>query len=137
MLQRIQTVFMVAGIIWTLSVGFLGIFMVVDGVEIRIEDSIFYLIGVIVVALLFAISVALYRNRNLQVRINRLNTLVNLVAFGILAYVAYYHLPQIAGKQAHLLWASAIPVMNLVFLIMANRGIMADENMVRSLDRLR
>ncbi len=137
MLQRIQTIYLVAGILWTTSLGYLSDILIVDGssVELSSNPLVAGLLAIIVV--LFAVAIAMYRNRNLQVNVNRVNILYNLVLFGGAAYFAYYHSPRINGLNAHLDAGAIIPVINVVLLTLANRGIMADEELVRSLDRLR
>ena len=137
MLQRIQTIYLVAGILWTISVGYLSEILIVDGRTVKLSEDPLITGLLATVVVLFAAGIGMYRNRNAQVRINRINIFYNLVLFGGLAYFAYYHSPQIDGLSAHLGVGSVIPVINVVLLTLANRGIMADEELVRSLDRLR
>ncbi len=137
MLQRVQTIYMLAGILWTLSAALLVPVMVVNGKPVTFQGDPVIAITLGVTVVLHIIAVALYRNRMLQLAVNRINTLYNLLLFGAGAYMAYYHLPQIRGNIAHFDWGALIPVWNVVLLYLANRGIMADEQRIRSLDRLR
>ena len=137
MLQRVQTIYLIAGILWTISVGFIGIFFEVDGEPVKLAQNPIITILLAAVVVLYMVGIAMYQNRKAQVNINRINTLYNLLLFGGAVYFAYFHIPQMRDGDAHMYWGATIPILNVVLLFLANRGIMADEELVRSLDRLR
>jgi hypothetical protein len=87
------------------------------------------------VALLALINVFNFKNRKLQININRFNILINLILLGLLAY----HLLNLSGETfvSEKGIGSFIPLGSIVLLVMANKAIRKDENLVKSVDRLR
>ncbi len=89
------------------------------------------------VILLSLFTIFNYKNRILQVRLVRFNLLLSiLLIVGI--FVLY---PNIVANTAEAVseWDTGayVPIINLLFLFMANRSILKDEKLVRSMDRLR
>ncbi len=137
MLQRVQTIYLLAGVIWTVSMVAIAPILDINQEPNGIQGNPILLAAYAVVVLLFIIAIASYKKRNFQVNVNRVNTVYNLLLFGGLAFVAYFQIPQSSSYKAHLDWGAVVPVLNIVLLYLANRGIIADEALVRSLDRLR
>ncbi len=89
------------------------------------------------VILLTLYTMLRYKNRILQVKLVRFNLLLSiLLIVGI--FVLY---PNIVMNTADAVseWETGafVPIINLLFLFMANRSILKDEKLVRSVDRLR
>lgn len=106
--------------------------------------SLFFAVGKhdISVVLLFAVSAVLaliavfrYKNRKSQFVINRLNILLNLILLGVFAYrvlsTSGEGIPSEKGVEV------ILPLFSIVFLFFANRAIKRDEDLVKSVDRLR
>lgn len=83
-------------------------------------------------ALLALVTIFLYTKRKLQSKL----CLVLMVLL-LLWYVLLAVLPQSLGGSLVLGWASAMPAVALLCAIFARKGILADEKLVRSLDRIR
>ena len=93
-------------------------------------------------AALFGLSVSLsilailfYKNRQHQFVINRLNMILNLVLLGLFVY----HSLNISGETniSEKGIGMFLPIGTIVFLVLANKAIKKDEDLVKSVDRLR
>jgi cation transport ATPase len=136
MLQRIQTV-------WLLLAAVSGIltlnFSFYSGVQagnnafhiLNAKENNIILILTVATSVAAFISIFLFKNRKLQLRIT-----ITCILASILIVVLYFLQIKNYSTGAYTLWsifAFAIPV----FLILAARGIYKDEKLVKSLDRLR
>lgn len=96
------------------------------------------LIGLFALAgALFLANVFLFNNRKLQVK---LSWVALLMAVTGVAYGAYRFATDAAASTADGItpdFGVALPVLTLVFALLANKYIKADEKLVRSADRLR
>ena len=113
MIQRIQTVWLLLAVI-TLVVGCVFEPM---GYNKGLTG------GMAAVSLLV---VFLYKNRPLQA-----NLCTALMAIGVIYYIA------LAVMQPALEWYVALPMVAVFFLFLARKGIVKDEKLVKSLDRIR
>lgn len=147
MLQRIQTIYMVAALLFmsllfklpiadllaegevltfTLSGVFSGERMIFSGLPLQI------LLGIIL--LLHLVSIFSYKNRIRQMRILGFTILTMLGLFGMFFYFAYASFAQVtAGFKLYVV----LPVVASVLDYLAIRNIGKDEALVRSIDRLR
>ena len=136
MIQRIQTLYLLlvaalAGLLsiwaplWTESTG--------EVVFVKKELLILVLFGL---SAAFAfIAILLYKNRKLQFVINRLNIIFNLTLLGLFVYrsLNLSGETEVSEKGIGML----LPIISIVFLVLANRAIKKDEDLVKSVDRLR
>ena len=83
-------------------------------------------------SLLSLVTIFLYKKRQLQARLCLLG-IVLLIAW----YIGLAVLPAQGGGNLHLEWASVLPAISIIFLFLARKGILADEKLVRSMDRIR
>lgn len=143
MIQRIQSIFLfLAG---TASFGQFGlpygngysetVPALTDG-RFNIFDNI-GLIGLVVGGgLISLIAIFLYKNRLLQTKVAQAGALVSLVLLGFAAYLFKQNHEASAGvMQAGL--GLGLPLISAIFQWLAARSIKKDENLVRSMDRLR
>ena len=136
MLQRIQTVYL---IISALVMGGLYLWfpLMQDKagaiVVARNEPLVFGLIFVSIV--LTIISILSFKKRQLQFVINRLNIISNFVLLGVFVYRSLTLSGEtlVSEKGIGLL----LPIISIVFLVLANKAIKKDEDLVKSVDRLR
>lgn len=107
------------------------------------KDVIFFwetfplLVLVIASLVLALVTIFLFRKRKLQFRLVNINVLINvvLVALVFLLYSRIYeHRLQITSTYE---FGMYIPLISLVFLVLASRAIRKDEALVKSSDRLR
>jgi len=144
MLQRIQTLYLIVAII--LSGGltlWLSLWENSGGQIVYMLDLIkeldWKLFSIPLVfwmsALLSLISIFLFKNRKQQIILNRWNIILNLYLLGIIVFLILT-LPgesQISVKGIGLF----LPVLIIVFLVLANKTIQKDEKLVKSVERLR
>ncbi|HET7360300.1 MAG TPA: DUF4293 domain-containing protein [Salinimicrobium sp.] len=136
MLQRIQTIYLVlsalvsGGLIFVLS-----LWQNEAGELIFADDKLVIFILFIVSALLSFLAVFLFKKRKLQFVLGRINIILNLILLGLFVYWSL-KLPggvTISEKGIGML----IPVISIVLLVLANKAIKKDEDLVKSVDRLR
>ncbi len=91
-----------------------------------------------VVALGSFIAIFLYKNRILQIKVIRMLVLFLLAHIAILFFFSIPALEKISGNKAEFDYLGvSMPLLAFIFLILAVRGIISDEKLVRSADRLR
>ncbi|MCW8981099.1 MAG: DUF4293 domain-containing protein [Altibacter sp.] len=136
MLQRIQTIYLVISILvmgalymWFPVVRDLAGVLVIE----RSEPLVFGLIFVSIA--LTIISILSFKKRQLQFVLNRLTIILNFVLLGVFVYRSL----TLSGET----WVSEkgigvlFPIISIVFLVLANKAIKRDEDLVKSVDRLR
>lgn len=138
MLQRIQTVWLlIASALGfaTLKFSFFSGNKLVENVKqfvsLNAKENIFILIVTIAIAVAALVTIFLYKDRKMQLKIT-----IGILLVSILNIVLYYLQTKnfIEGNtDLTSLLTFAIPV----FLILAARGIWKDEQLVKSVDRLR
>ncbi|KAB7531409.1 DUF4293 family protein [Flagellimonas olearia] len=136
MIQRIQTFFLlVVALLTGVLPFFLNLWVTVDGAEIYAQNEVLVSIVFYVSAVLAVVSILMYKNRQNQFVVNRLNMILNLFLLGFFVYrsLSLSGETQVSEKGIGML----IPVFSIVFLVLANRAIKKDEDLVKSVDRLR
>lgn len=136
MLQRIQTVYMILS---ALALGALYFwFPAVEnasGVVIisREEPLVF---GLIFASIALAIITILsFKKRQLQFVLNRLNIILNFVLLGVFVYRSLTLSGETLVSEKGI--GVLLPIISIVFLVLANKAIKRDEDLVKSVDRLR
>ena len=85
-------------------------------------------------ALIALIAIFKFKNRKLQFVLGRIIILVNLFLLGILIYLSLT-IPGEASSEKGI--GMFIPIVVIVFAVLANKAIKKDEYLVKSFDRLR
>ena len=136
MIQRVQTLYM---LISALLMGGLYMWFPVlknTSGELLFERSepLFFALIFLSIALSI-ISILRYKKRKNQFVLNRLNIISNFILLGVFVYRSL----TVSGED--LISEKGIgmflPVLSIVFLVLANRAIQKDERLVKSVDRLR
>lgn len=83
------------------------------------------------------VSIFLFKNRKRQMILVRLVLLLILGLIGAFFFYYAVTLEEISGIAANYETGSYMPLIAFVFLVLAYRGIMNDEKLIRSADRLR
>lgn len=136
MLQRIQSLYLFVSFI---TAGVLPLFLSLwtnkGKVEVMFTDYVVYIILFGLSALLAAVSIFSYKNRQNQFVINRLNMILNFILIGLFVYhsLTLSGEAQVSEKGIGML----LPIFSIVFLALANRAIKRDEDLVKSVDRIR
>ena len=136
MIQRIQTLYLIL----IALLNSLGIFFyqpldesVIIGIFTLPDEVIWGTFSVS--ATLALVSVFQYKQRSKQLVINRINLLLELFLMGFFAYLSL----NLSGEDSSSLKGIAVfvPLFSIVLLVMANKSIQKDEDLVKSVDRLR
>lgn len=136
MIQRIQTFFLLlVGLISGVLPFVLSLWIGVDGKAFFAKDVLWISVVLYASGALALISIFMYKNRQNQFVMNRLNMILNLFLLGFFVYrsLSLSGESNISEKGIGML----IPVFSIVFLVLANRAIKKDEDLVKSVDRLR
>lgn len=136
MIQRIQTFYLViVALVAGVLPFFLNLWVGSDGAIVMAKS--FLGIGIVfyVSALLAIVAIFLFKKRQNQFVLNRLNMILNLFLLGFFVYrsLNLSGETEVSEKGIGML----IPVFSIVFLVLANRAIKKDEDLVKSVDRLR
>jgi len=136
MIQRIQTLYILVSVL-LLTALYLFFPEVTDGegavVIQRNEPLILSLIGGSVV--LSILSILNFKKRQLQFVLNRLNIILNFVLLGVFVYRSLSIPGETLVSEKGI--GVLLPVISIVFLVLANKAIKRDEDLVKSVDRLR
>ncbi len=136
MIQRIQSLYLV---LVALCSGvlpfFVSLWTVSGNVAIVAKDNLSILAAFLGVAVLAIIAIFLYKKRQNQFVLNRLNMILNLFLLGFFVYRSLNLSGETAVSEKGI--GMLIPVFSIVFLVLANRAIKKDEDLVKSVDRLR
>ncbi len=136
MIQRIQTIYllMVAFLAGVMPF-WLNLWSEAGGNEIFARNEIMISLAFYISAFLSIISILLYKKRKNQFILNRLNIVLHLFLLGFFVYrsLNLSGEAQVSEKGIGML----IPVFSIVFLVLANKAIKKDEDLVKSVDRLR
>ncbi len=136
MIQRIQSVYLLLVIIIS---GALPFFVTLwkdsEGAAVVALDELIVFGMYIGSSALAIIALLAFKNRKLQFVLGRLNIILNFILLGLFVYWSL-RVPgemNISEKGIGML----LPIISIVFLVLANKAIMRDENLVKSVDRLR
>lgn len=146
MIQRKQTLFLLVAFILTLvcmcsQVGTLTYEMssidlynlwVVDGQGRHSFSSWPLFVVLFLASLLSLTTIFLFKKRKLQAMLCLLHMLLLVLWYVVLAV-----LPQSLGGSLAFNWPAVLPALAIILSFMARKGILADEKLVRSLDRIR
>ena len=136
MIQRIQTIYLLI----VALIGGIGPFMAYLWLDARGEgffakNEIWISIAFYATAALGLLAIFLYKNRQNQFVTNRLNMILNLFLLGFFVYRSLNLSGETLVSEKGI--GMLIPVFSIVFLVLANRAIKKDEDLVKSVDRLR
>ncbi len=136
MIQRIQTIYLLLATAASLGLpAVLSLYSDSNGDAVWAKDNLLYLGLFAGSALLSFIAIFLYKNRQHQFVLGRLNIILNFVLLGVLVYQSQI----LSGGTAVLEKGIGmiIPLVSIVLIALANKAIKRDEDLVKSVDRLR
>ncbi|MEP0213350.1 MAG: DUF4293 domain-containing protein [Cellulophaga sp.] len=136
MIQRIQTVFLLVVVVLAAVLPFFASLWTLDnGTIIFARDEMYISIAFYISAVLAFLSILLFRNRKNQFVLNRLNMICNLFILGFFVSRSLNLSGETVVSEKGI--GMLIPLFSIVFLVLANRFIKKDEDLVKSVDRLR
>lgn len=92
---------------------------------------------VIFVIIMSVLALFSFKNRKRQMNITRIAMALVLILMGAYFFGYVGLLEKNAGNPADYGFASFMPAISFLFLLLASRGIQKDENLIKSMDRLR
>jgi len=136
MIQRIQSIYLLfaAG----LSAGLIFVFhlwITKEDVKIFAMDELLYFSLFLGSAALSLFSIIMFKNRKLQFVLGRLNIILNFILLGLLVYQSLNISGEALVSEKGI--GIFIPILSIVLLALANKAIKKDEDLVKSVDRLR
>jgi len=143
MIQRIQSIYLLLAT--AVSGGLIFVFDIwtnlkeeIFALDLIFRDSIFlkvipflYLLSAIV----SFITIFLFKNRKLQFVVGRLVILINLFLLGLLIYVSLTLPGEVSISEKGI--GMFLPILAILLIVLANKAIKKDEDLVKSVDRLR
>lgn len=144
MIQRIQTLYLLAaatfsgGLIFVFSLWTEASTKVISASDLMNDTSLLLktiFISYLLSAILSVVAVFLFKKRQLQFVIGRVNMLINFYLLGVLIYVSLTVSGETSVSEKGI--GMFIPVIVIVLLALANKAIKKDEDLVKSVDRLR
>ena len=142
MIQRIQSIYLLLVVLLSTGVTFTFKLWEVADKEVYaldlLSDQSFFakLVPVffIISALIAFIAIFKFNKRQLQFVLGRIIILINLFLLGILIYLSLNIPGEVSSEKGIGMF---IPSVVILFAVMANKAIKKDENLVKSVDRLR
>lgn len=138
MIQRIQSVYLLLVIIACVVYIFVPVGQIKTPENVTeiwlIKNDIPIMIGAIVVAMFAFAAIFLFNNRITQMKVVLIDIVLSVVLIGLFLFGLFKYM----GIQNYTFGVGAIlPIFILLFNILAYSSIKADENLVKSMDRLR
>ena len=143
MIQRIQTIYLLIASI--VSGGLIFVFNLWKTLKEQIfvldlfKEGLFTLNVVpfmfITSTILSLVTIFLYKNRKLQFVIGRIIILMNLFLLGLLIYLSLTLSGETIVSEKGI--GMFLPILVVLLIVLANKAIKKDEDLVKSVDRLR
>ena len=144
MLQRIQTLFLLIA-----GSSLFGLFalpfgtsnaqfgVVYDNQSLDLHDHTALLVGTIVTGVIAILAIFLFNNRNLQAKLALLTAVLCIGLLGIAYWIYNSSMPTDNSATTQLGFGFVLPIVALIFSILASVYIKKDTKLVQSMDRLR
>ena len=136
MIQRIQTVYLILALITVMVLPFIFPLWTYNKVPYYFMNNQIYVAIVGLAGSLVLISIISFKKRQNQFVMNRLSIILNLILLGLFVYRSL----NISGESQVVSEKGIgmfLPIIAIVFLVLANKAIKKDEDLVKSVDRLR
>ncbi|MFK8059550.1 MAG: DUF4293 domain-containing protein [Polaribacter sp.] len=143
MIQRIQSIYLLLASL--VSGGLIFVFDLwenlknqVFALDLLLKES--FLLKVIPMlfllsAVISVVAIFLFKNRKLQFVVGRIVILINLFLLGLLLYVSLTLPGEVSISENGI--GMFLPILAVVLIVLANKAIKKDEDLVKSVDRLR
>lgn len=136
MIQRIQSIYLfLAALASAGLIILLPLYVNEAGEVLYALDKIEYAALFLGSAFISLITIFLHKNRKLQFVLGRLNIILNFILLGVLVYQSQILSGGAAAPEKGI--GMLIPIISIVFIALANKAIKRDEDLVKSVDRLR
>jgi hypothetical protein len=137
MIQRIQTIYLLLAFVLTgILPFFIPLWTMSNGKEYFFMQNQVYVVVLGLSTTLSLLSIVSYKKRQNQFVINRLNIILNLILLGLFVYRSLNVSGEILAVSEKGV-GMFLPIVAIVLLVLANKAIKKDEDLVKSVDRLR
>ncbi len=137
MIQRIQTIYLfVAFVVTGILPFFIPLWTMANGSPYYFMQNQIYVVVLGLSTTLSLLSIVSYKKRQNQFVIGRLNIILNLILLGLFVYRSL----NVSGETLAVSEKGIgmfLPIVAIVLLVLANKAIKKDEDLVKSVDRLR
>lgn len=137
MLQRIQTVYLILTFVITGVLMFFIPLWSLNGKPFYFMQDQVYTVVLGLSTMLTIISIISFKKRQNQFVMNRLNIILNLILLGLFVYRSLNLSGGTATATPEKGIGMFLPIVAIVLLVLANKAIKKDEDLVKSVDRLR
>ena len=136
MFQRIQTVYMLISAIVTGGLPFVfPLWTDNQKNEVFFTSSVIYISLFVLSTVLAIYSIINFKKRQHQFVLNRLNMIFNFILLGFFVYWSLNLSGEALVSEKGI--GMFLPAISIVLLVLANKAIKKDEDLVKSVDRLR
>ena len=143
MIQRVQTIYLLLASI--VSGGLIFVFNLWNTIKEKIfvvdlfSREVFTLKVIpfmfIMSAILSLVAIFLFKNRKLQFVIGRIIIMINLFLLGLLIYLSLNLSGETSVSEKGI--GMFLPILAILLVVLANKAIKKDEDLIKSVDRLR
>ena len=137
MIQRIQTIYLLLAFVATgVLPFFIPLWTMADGSPYYFMQNQVYVVVLGLSTTLTLLSIVSYKKRQNQFVIDRLNIILNLILLGLFVNRSL----NLSGETIAVSEKGIgifLPIVAIVLLVLANKAIKKDEDLVKSVDRLR
>ena len=136
MIQRIQSVYLLIAAGLSAGIIFLcHLWINIKGDYVYAQDETVYFACFIGSSVLSLISILNFKKRQLQFVLGRLNIILNFILLGLFVFRSLNISGETDVSEKGI--GMLVPVLSIVLLVLANKAIKKDEDLVKSVDRLR
>ncbi|WJS94300.1 DUF4293 domain-containing protein [Flavobacterium johnsoniae] len=136
MIQRIQTVYLILAFAATgILMLFVPLWTTAAGKPFFFMQDQLYAVILGLTTMLTIISIISFKKRQNQFVLNRLNIILNLILLGLFVYRSLNLSGEAEVSEKGI--GMFMPIVAIVLLVLANKAIKKDEDLVKSVDRLR
>ena len=136
MIQRIQTIYLFLAFVTTgILPFFFPLWTLSDGKDFYFMQNQFYTVLLGLSTTLSIISIISFKKRQNQFVMGRLNMILNLILLGLFVYYSL----NVSGETLIVSEKGIgmfLPIVTIVLLVLANKAIKKDADLVKSVDRL-
>ncbi|HEX8015683.1 MAG TPA: DUF4293 domain-containing protein [Flavobacterium sp.] len=136
MIQRIQTIYLLLTFLVTGVLLFFVPLWTINGKPFYFMQDQVYTVLLGLSTMLTIISIISYKKRQNQFVMGRLNIILNLILLGLFVYRSLNLSGEVATVSEKGI-GMFLPIVAIVLLVLANKAIKKDEDLVKSVDRLR
>ena len=136
MIQRIQSLYLfISALLSALVPMFFPLWKDAKQMSVYFTSDVSYIIMFGLSATMALISILLFKKRQNQFVVNRLNIILNFILIGLFVYRTLNLSGEATVSEKGI--AMFVPLVSIVLLVLANKAIKKDEDLVKSVDRLR